>query len=74
MCIFSEFLMIAQAERIEGMHGQQRANFARSIQVDEQSPPETPPHVAGPALIEIALTISQRNRGHASIRIISSKI
>jgi hypothetical protein len=37
------------------MHGQQRANFARSIQVDEQSPLETPPHIAGPALIDIAL-------------------
>lgn len=36
------------------MHGQQRANFARSI-LDEQSPPETPPHIAGAALIDIAL-------------------
>jgi hypothetical protein len=36
------------------MHGQQRANFARSILMDEQSPPETPPHIAGAALIDIA--------------------
>jgi hypothetical protein len=37
------------------MHRQQRANFARSIQVDEQSPLETPPHIAGPTLIDTAL-------------------
>jgi hypothetical protein len=37
------------------MHGQQRANFARSIQVDKQSPLETPPHIAGATLIDIAL-------------------
>jgi hypothetical protein len=37
------------------MHGRQRANFARSILVDEQSLPETPPHIAGAALIDIAL-------------------
>jgi len=38
------------------MHGRQRANsVATSIQINEQPLPETPPHIAVPALIDIAL-------------------